>query len=311
MEFNASDTRSKRLLKEQVSEILKNKSLFGYVTGNEKRASAKHVLLMDEVDGMAGNEDRGGMAELIALIKDSSIPIICMCNDRNHQKMRSLVNYCFDLRFQRPRLEQIKGAMMSVCFREKMKVDGKAVEEIITASNNDIRQTINYLAMLGAGKDIPQPESSADQGKTNVMKKDLKVGPWEVVRKVFSAEEQKKMSIHDKADLFFQDYSMGPLFVQENYLHVTPDGPKEQIMAKVAKAASSLSRGDLIERRIRSNNNWSVLPVQAMFSSVIPGEFMSGHVTGQINFPGWLGKNSKRTKRSRLAQEIHDHTRVA
>lgn len=308
VEFNASDTRSKRLLQEQVSEILKNKSLFGYMTGHEKRASARHVLLMDEVDGMAGNEDRGGMAELIGLIKESSIPIICMCNDRQHQKMRSLVNHCFDLRFQRPRLEQIKGAMMSVCFRESMKVDPKAVEEIIAASNNDIRQTINYLAMLGAGKDLPQQK---DSETGNVMRKDLKVGPWEVVRKVFSAEEHAKMSIHDKADLFFQDYSMGPLFVQENYLQVTPTGHKDEVMVKVAKAASSLSRGDLIERRIRSNNNWSVLPVQAMFSSVIPGEFMEGHVTGQINFPGWLGKNSKRTKRSRLAQEIHDHTRVA
>ena len=37
---------------------------------------------MDEVDGMAGNEDRGGVAELIALIKTSRIPIICICNDR-------------------------------------------------------------------------------------------------------------------------------------------------------------------------------------------------------------------------------------
>uniref|UniRef100_A0A4W5LMT3 Uncharacterized protein n=1 Tax=Hucho hucho TaxID=62062 RepID=A0A4W5LMT3_9TELE len=63
---------------------------------------------MDEIDGMAGNEDRGGIQEMIGLIKQSRIPIICMCNDRNHQKIRSLANYCFDLRFQRPRLEQIK-----------------------------------------------------------------------------------------------------------------------------------------------------------------------------------------------------------
>lgn len=46
--------------------------------------------------------------ELIGLIRHTKIPIICMCNDRNHPKMRSLVHYCFDLRFQRPRLEQIK-----------------------------------------------------------------------------------------------------------------------------------------------------------------------------------------------------------
>lgn len=47
-----------------------------------------------------------------------------------------------------------------------------------------------------------------------------------------------------------------------------------------------------------------------MFSSVLPGEYMEGHFTGQINFPSWLGKYSKTGKRSRLAQEIHNHTRI-
>lgn len=63
---------------------------------------------MDEVDGMSGNEDRGGVQELIALIKKSKIPIIAMCNDRNHPKIRSLANHCFDLRFYKPRIEQIR-----------------------------------------------------------------------------------------------------------------------------------------------------------------------------------------------------------
>ena len=63
---------------------------------------------MDEVDGMSGNEDRGGVQELIQLIKQTKIPIIGICNDRNHPKMRSLVNYCFDIRFQRPPIKQIK-----------------------------------------------------------------------------------------------------------------------------------------------------------------------------------------------------------
>lgn len=75
-------------------------------------------------------------------------------------------------------------------------------------------------------------------------------------------------------------------------------------------AADSLSRGDMVDKRIRSQMAWSLLPVQAFFSSVLPGEYMEGSFTGQINFPGWLGKNSKSSKRSRMAQEIHDHTRI-
>lgn len=63
---------------------------------------------MDEVDGMSGNADRAGIAELIQMIKRTQVPIICICNDRQSRKIRSLANYCFDLRFQRSRPEQIK-----------------------------------------------------------------------------------------------------------------------------------------------------------------------------------------------------------
>uniref|UniRef100_A0A182RVQ9 Replication factor C subunit 1 n=1 Tax=Anopheles funestus TaxID=62324 RepID=A0A182RVQ9_ANOFN len=312
VEFNASDTRSKRLLKQEVSELLNTKSLAGYFGGRGDKVSSKHVLLMDEVDGMAGNEDRGGMQELIALIKESHIPIICMCNDRNHPKIRSLVNYCFDLRFTRPRVEQIKGAMMSVCFKEQLKLSPGVLEEIIAGTGGDVRQTLNHLALYSAGKSVAA-SISVDTAKkqANSAKKDIKIGPWDVIRKVFSAEDHKNMTLNDKADLFFHDYNIAPLFVQENYLKVQPKAPRTEWLDRIAMTADSLSRGDMVERRIRSNMAWTLLPVQAMFSSVMPGEFMEGNFTGQINFPGWLGKNSKSTKRKRLAQEIHDHTRVA
>uniref|UniRef100_A0A182QRJ2 Replication factor C subunit 1 n=1 Tax=Anopheles farauti TaxID=69004 RepID=A0A182QRJ2_9DIPT len=312
VEFNASDTRSKRLLKEEVSELLNSKSLAGYFGGRSDKVSSKHVLLMDEVDGMAGNEDRGGMQELIALIKDSHIPVICMCNDRNHPKIRSLVNYCFDLRFSRPRVEQIKGAMMSVCFKEQLKLAPGVLEEIIAGTGGDVRQTLNHLALYSAGKSMAA-SLSVDSAKKQAdsSKKDIKIGPWDVIRKVFSAEDHKTMTLNDKADLFFHDYNIAPLFVQENYLKVQPKAPRTEWLDRIALTADSLSRGDMVDRRIRSSMAWSLLPVQAMYSSVMPGEFMEGHFTGQINFPGWLGKNSKSNKRKRLAQEIHDHTRVA
>jgi hypothetical protein len=60
----------------------------------------------------------------------------------------------------------------------------------------------------------------------------------------------------------------------------------------------------------RSQNSWSLLPTQAMFSSVLPGEYMSGHVQGMIQFPSWLGKNSKQNKVDRMLQELQMHTRL-
>lgn len=174
---------------------------------------------MDEVDGMAGNEDRGGMQELIGLIKTSKIPVICICNDRQHPKVRSLSNYCYDLKFSKPRVEQIRGAMMSICFKEGVKLKPEALDEIATGANQDIRQVLHHLSILSSKeKNLSTEQAKLDAAKS---KKDFKLGPWDVTKKVFSIEEHQNMSMMDKAGLFFQDYSLGPLFVQENYLQVS------------------------------------------------------------------------------------------
>lgn len=313
VEFNASDTRSKKLLHAEVSELLSNKSIYGYFHGASKtKPSENHVLIMDEVDGMAGNEDRGGIQELIQLIKNSHIPIICMCNDRNHPKIRSLANYCFDLRVSKPRLEQIRGAMMSICFKEGLKIPADALTEIISAANQDLRQVLHHLSVLSANN----KNLSVDEVKFSARnaKKQFKLGPWDVLKKVFSAEDHKSMSIHDKSDLFFHDYNISPLFVHENYLSVTPIASKGNInntLELISKTADSISMGDIIEKTIRTTNSWNMLPVQAMFSSVIPGEYMEGYLRNQINFPSWLGKNSRANKFERLSQELQFHMRLA
>uniref|UniRef100_A0A3B3WUV9 Replication factor C subunit 1 n=1 Tax=Poecilia mexicana TaxID=48701 RepID=A0A3B3WUV9_9TELE len=309
VEMNASCTRSKNSLKEVVAESLNNTSIENFYRGTSQTVSSRHVLIMDEVDGMAGNEDRGGIQEMIGLIKNSKIPIICMCNDRNHQKIRSLANYCFDLRFQRPRVEQIKGAMMSLAYKEGIKIPPPALNEIILASNQDVRQVIHNLSMWSAKDKV----MTYDRCKSDAAsaRKDTKLGPFDVCRKVFaSGEETAHMSLIDKSDLFFHDYSLAPLFVQENYLHVRPAaarGDMKSHLVLLSKTADSIADGDLVDRRIRSSQNWSLLPTQAIFASVLPGELMRGYMSQFPVFPSWLGKNSSTNKHSRIVQELTSH----
>ncbi|XP_069712280.1 replication factor C subunit 1 [Phaenicophaeus curvirostris] len=309
VELNASDTRSKNSLKEVVAESLNNTSIADFCSGTSSSVSGKHVLIMDEVDGMAGNEDRGGIQELIGLIRHTKIPIICMCNDRNHPKIRSLVHYCFDLRFQRPRLEQIKGAMMSIAFKEGLKIPPPAMQEIILAANQDIRQVLHNLNMWCAkDKSLTYDEAKTD---ANRAKKDIKLGPFDVVRKVFATgEEASRMSLIDKSDLFFHDYSLAPLFVQENYVHVKPaaaGGNLKKHLVLLSRAADSICDGDIVDKQIRSKQNWSLLPTQAIYASVLPGELMRGHMSQFPVFPSWLGKFSSTGKHDRIIQELAMH----
>lgn len=99
IEMNASDARSKRTLREQVAEALGMRSLATMLTASTAASQlTSHVLIMDEVDGMAGNEDRGGMQELIGIIKTSKVPIICLCNDRQSAKVYKFTFFVCDYR---------------------------------------------------------------------------------------------------------------------------------------------------------------------------------------------------------------------
>ena len=71
-----------------------------------RSTNPRAVLIMDEVDGMSAG-DRVGVADLIASINICSIPIICICNDRYSQKLKSLVNYCLMLNFRKPTKQQV------------------------------------------------------------------------------------------------------------------------------------------------------------------------------------------------------------
>lgn len=104
LEFNASDCRSKTTIQESIKEVINNtvinRDFFNSKEKFKDKQLQRQVLIMDEVDGMSSG-DRGGITELISIIKKTKIPIICCCNDRSSPKIRSLANYCLDLRLRR------------------------------------------------------------------------------------------------------------------------------------------------------------------------------------------------------------------
>ena len=89
---------------------------------------------MLSVDGMSGNSDRGGVQELLSIAKISKNPIICICNDRQSPKIRSLANSSYDLKVKRPTKGQIATRMVAVAVKEGLKVDINAAELLVEQS---------------------------------------------------------------------------------------------------------------------------------------------------------------------------------
>ncbi|MFW9996668.1 MAG: AAA family ATPase, partial [Candidatus Odinarchaeota archaeon] len=73
IEFNASDTRNKDVVETDFYKALTELSL---ITLDKKK-----IVLLDEVDGMSGTYDRGGVAALLKVLDSSAFPVIMTCND--------------------------------------------------------------------------------------------------------------------------------------------------------------------------------------------------------------------------------------
>ncbi|GAA5926210.1 replication factor C subunit 1 [Sporobolomyces koalae] len=326
LELNASDTRSKKLLESAFASKITDTTLSGFLkpTSTSSPDSAglginhKSIIIMDEVDGMSAG-DRGGVGALNAVIKKTKVPIIAICNDKSSAKMKPLMNTCFQMSFKRPSANEIRSRIMSIAFKEGLKIDGKVVDQLVQGSQSDIRQIVNMLATYKLGAKALDYDQSKHLSKMN--EKNTIQTPWTLYSKIFGPQAGSAvsgMTLNDKLDVYFHDHAMMPLFVQENYLKgrfsraSAAAGPDLALtnLDLVTKAAEAISDGDLVDSMIHgTQQQWSLMPLHGMMSCVRPASYCYGS-GAQLNFPAWFGKNSTQGKLGRLLGEIQIRMRL-
>lgn len=241
---------------------------------------------MDEIDGMAGNEDRGGVAALIQIIKTTKTPIICICNDRQSQKLKSLTNYCFDVKFSKPDKRQVTKRLVEICNLEGLKVEENAIENLCESVGNDIRQCLNFLQFWSRKfSELKFFDMKNHFGKFN---KDsaVMINHFDGVTRLLTRASFAKMGFRDKLNMFFLDYDLVPLLVQENYLSCFKDS-KPQTLEKMFKSADHISFSDILDKRIRSQNDWNLLQDKGIHSSVAVGQYAANFI-GFPKFPEYF-----------------------
>lgn len=323
IESNASDTRSKKLVENGVSDVMNNTSLLGYFAGDGKKiehGKKNIVLIMDEVDGMSAG-DRGGVGALAKFCKKTEVPLVLICNERKLPKMKPFDSVTADIQFRRPTVDQVRSRIMTICHREGLKLPVQVVDALIEGSNKDIRQIINMLSTIKldhTSMDFDQSKSMSKAWEKHVILK-----PWDICQKLLGGNlfnPASKATLNDKIELYFNDHEFSYLMIQENYLKAKPAGLSSKgynrreenlkLLERVDQAAESISDGDLVDRMIHGpQQHWSLMPTHAVFSTVRPASFMAGSMIGS-NFSTWLGNNSKQGKLGRFVREIHSHMRL-
>ncbi|KAI8093321.1 uncharacterized protein BX664DRAFT_329437 [Halteromyces radiatus] len=329
LELNASDTRNKSVLEEMLSGATDNRSMTEFFSGELGTSATKAkqlnpvqgrvLLIMDEVDGMSGG-DRGGSAELARLIRSTKIPVICICNDSRSEKVKPLLKVCYEAKFTRTPAKNMRSKLMSIAFQEKLKIEPNAVDELVSLTGNDIRQIINILSTYRLSKNEMKFGDAKIIGTHN--QKYSQISLFDIPIRLLGNSSWQHPNINQLADIYFHDYTLSNLMIFENYPKSAPtkarkwnkDGnPRETEcleMDLLAKAANAIAEGDLVDHRMGSNQEYSLMPVHSIFSCVRPAYYMEGSLAGnRMNFPLWLGQNSKTMKNKRLLANVQNKLR--
>ena len=80
LEVNASDIRNAEQINSLLGSAIAQRSLF---------AKSK-LILVDEIDGLSGTKDRGGLQAITKLIEKSSFPIVLTATNPWHYKFNTL-----------------------------------------------------------------------------------------------------------------------------------------------------------------------------------------------------------------------------
>ncbi|UXM84935.1 replication factor C large subunit [Methanococcus aeolicus] len=141
IELNASDKRNKDIIRQIVGGASSSKSITG------KRV----LIVLDEVDGLSGNSDRGGVSEIIKIIKNAKNPIILTANDIYKPSLMSLRTVCNIVKIGSVHTNSIVPVLRRISLKEGFEVDDKILKIIAKHAGGDVRSAINDLESLAMG----------------------------------------------------------------------------------------------------------------------------------------------------------------
>jgi replication factor C large subunit len=243
VEMNASDIRNKEALQARITPIFQNTvNLIG----------KKIMLFLDEVDGISGREDTGGIDTLINLIKEPTVPVIMAANKKS-LKLTKLAKACKIVEFSPVPFELLMLFLDYVLQTEGVKLESDDKISIINNSRGDIRSLLNGAQSRTAGystvsnKDIVDVDiadaingyfntDTLDQAMQFIMRADASY-PDPRYRLISPEERRKDM--------------LGALFSS-----IVSSGVEQKDLSSLLNV---LSRADIIVGRANASRHWHLL----------------------------------------------------
>lgn len=139
VELNASDKRSQDIIQATIGESSATQSFFS----NDHK-----LIILDEVDGIHGTNDRGGVAAINKIIQKSKHPLVLIANDLYSKRLTNIKTKCEVIKFKKLRYNSINKCLNDIAKEEGIKVNPAATKEIAKRAQGDLRSALNTLQAL-------------------------------------------------------------------------------------------------------------------------------------------------------------------
>lgn len=290
IEMNASDTRTEKAINKVGKPATSFVALDRFST-----ESKGNILFLDEVDGVFGQQDRGGIGAIIKIIKESLIPVVMAANDTDLKKLRPLKKVCKLIRFQQVRIPLIITTLRKICAAENIEAEFEALERIAQNSLGDMRSAINDLQSIAEGKQFLTLQDTMFLSPRN---KDI--GMYETLKGVLSAESLGEAAmVLNRSSINYDDFLLS---FSDNLPLRYPDS------ADLAIAYDMVSRADVFRGRV-GIENWHLLRYFFNFlaeaATVSPKSFKPfDFISPPIRIMKLFWTKGKRTKLENICAKI-------
>ena len=234
VEKNASDYRTEDAINRFAGLASQYGSLFG----------GKRIVLLDELDGLTGTADKGGVKAITDIVKTAQCPIVLIANNAYDPRFSNLRSYCLLIEFKKPPTGEVTKHLKRICICEAIQADEEALKFIAQRSGGDIRSAVNDLQALAQGKKKLTYEDVSWLGY-----RDRQDTIFNVLRMIIYG--RTCLSAKQAVDMADMDIDMLFEWIYENVPEHLTD-PHD-----LARAMDALSIADVYRGRIRATQDWS------------------------------------------------------
>jgi replication factor C large subunit len=207
---------------------------------------------MDEIDGLTGTSDRGGVKAIIEAIKNAQNPIILTANSAYDPRFSTLRSYCLLIEFKKPSVGDIVQRLSRISEDEGIKAEENALKLMAQRSTGDVRSAINDLQALAQGKKTLTYDDVSWLGYRDRQDSIFNVLRFILYGKTCSSARQAASTVDVDTDMLLE-------WIYENVpAHFTD--PHD-----LAAAMDALSLADVYRGRIRATQNWGFLRYELDF----------------------------------------------